>query len=89
MRTGINTVFIGMACVILINLFSDSTVCLFLLGKWRLVSSWLSLVVWTVVFCGTLEICWFVPLTIIIDSANDMAAISISHVNKVINGLEE
>ncbi len=89
MRTGINTVFIGMACVMLINLFSDSTVCLFLLGKWRFVSSWFSLVVYTVVFCGTLEICWFVSLTIIDDSANDMAATNISHLNNVINGLEE
>ncbi len=43
----------------------------------------------TVVFCGTLEICWFVSLKIIDDSANDMAAINISHLNKVINGLEE
>jgi len=41
-----------------------------------------------VVFCGTLEICWFVSLKIIDDSANDMAAINISHLNKVINSLE-
>ncbi len=41
-----------------------------------------------IVFCGTLEIRWFVPLGIVIDSANDMAAISISHLNKVINSLE-
>ncbi len=34
------------------------------------------------VFCGILKICWFVPLEIIIDSANDMAAISISQLNK-------
>ena len=41
------------------------------------------------VFCGTLEICWFVSLKIIDDPANDMAAINSSHLNKVINGLEE
>ena len=41
------------------------------------------------VFCGTLEICWFVSLKTIDDPANDMAAINISHLNKVINGLEE
>jgi hypothetical protein len=41
-----------------------------------------------VVFCGTLEICWFVSLKIIDDPANDMAAINISHLNKVINSLE-
>ncbi len=34
------------------------------------------------VFRGTLEIWWFVSLEIIIDSANDMAAISISQLNK-------
>jgi hypothetical protein len=42
-----------------------------------------------VVFCGTVEICWFVSLNIIDDPANDMAAISISHLNNVINGLKE
>ena len=40
------------------------------------------------VFCGTLEICWFVSLKIIDDPANDMAVINISHVNMVINSLE-
>jgi hypothetical protein len=34
------------------------------------------LVVWVVVLCGTLEIVWFLPVDIIIDSVNDMAAIS-------------
>jgi hypothetical protein len=41
-----------------------------------------------VVFCGTLEICWFLPIEIIIDSVNDMAAISSSHLNKDIYSLE-
>ena len=40
------------------------------------------------VFCGILEICWFVSLKIIDDPANDMAVINISHVNMVINSLE-
>ncbi len=40
------------------------------------------------VFCGTLGICWLVPLEIIIDSVNDMAAISSSHLNKDIYGFE-
>jgi len=39
MRTGIYTVLIGMACVILMNFFSVSSVCLFILDGWRLVSS--------------------------------------------------
>jgi hypothetical protein len=33
-------------------------------------------VVWVVVLCGTLEICWLLPVEVIIDSVNDMAAIS-------------
>ena len=41
------------------------------------------------VFRDSVETCWLVPLEIIIDSANDMAAISISHLNKVITSLEE
>ncbi len=40
------------------------------------------------VFCGTVEICWLVPLEIIIDSDNVMAAISISHVSKDIYSFE-
>ncbi len=39
------------------------------------------------VFCGTVEICWLVPLKTIIDSANDMAAISDSHLNMDIYSL--
>jgi hypothetical protein len=42
-----------------------------------------------VVFCGTLEICWFLSLEIIIDSANEMAAINDSHLNIVIFGFEQ
>ncbi len=41
------------------------------------------------VFCGTLEICWLVPLEIIIDSANDMAAINDSHLNMDIYSFEQ
>ncbi len=89
MRTGIYTVLIGMACVMFMNFFSDSMVCLFLRGDWRLVSSWFSSVVYIVVFCGTLVFCWFLPLEIIIDSANDMVAISINHLNKDICSLEQ
>ncbi len=33
-------------------------------------------------FCGTVVICLFVPLEIINDSVNDMAVISISHLNR-------
>ena len=82
MRTGIYTVLIGMACVILINFFSVSSVCLFILGSWRLDSSLVVLVVLFVLFCGTVEICWLFPLEIIIDSVNDIAAMSISQLNK-------
>jgi hypothetical protein len=39
-------------------------------------------VVLFVLFCGTVEICWLFPLEIIIDSVNDMAAISKSQENK-------
>ena len=76
MCTGIYTVLIGMACVILMNFFNVSSVCLFVRGSWRLDSSLFVLVVWFVVFCGTLEICCLLPVEVIIDSVNDMAAIS-------------
>jgi hypothetical protein len=42
-----------------------------------------------VVFCGILEIRWFLPSGIIIDSANEMAAINDSHLNIVIFGFEQ
>ena len=45
MRTGIYTVLIGMACVILINFFNVSSVCLFVRDSWRLDSSLFALVV--------------------------------------------
>jgi hypothetical protein len=35
-----------------------------------------------VLFCGTVVICLFIHLEIVNDSVNDMAVISISHLNK-------
>ncbi len=85
MRTGIYTVLIGIACVMLMNFFNVSSVCLFILDSWRLDSSLFVLVVYFVLFCGTVEICSLLPLEIIIDSVNDIAAMSISHLNKDIS----
>ena len=85
MRTGIYTVLIGMACVILTNFFNVSSLCLFIRDSWRLDSSLFVLVVYFVLFCGTVEICSLLSLEIIIDSVNDIAAISISHLNKDIS----
>ena len=82
MCTGIYTVLIGIACVILMNFFNVSSVCLFVRGSWRLVSSLFDLVVKFVVFCGKLVIPFLISVEIINDSVNDMAAISISHLNK-------
>jgi hypothetical protein len=39
MRTGIYTVLIGIACVMFMNFFNVSVVCLFFRGNWRLVCS--------------------------------------------------
>jgi hypothetical protein len=85
MRTGIYTVLIGIACVILMNFFNVSSLCLFIRDSWRLDSSLFVLVVWFVVFYGRVLICLFVHLEVINDSANDMAAISISHLNNDIS----
>ncbi len=82
MCTGIYTVLIGIACVILMNFFKVSSVCLFILDGWRLDSSLFVWVVYFVLFCGTVEICFLISVEIINGSVNDMAAISISHLNK-------
>ena len=75
------TVLIGIACVILTNAFNVSSLCLFILDNWRLVSSFFVVVVRFVLSCGREVICLFIHLEIINDSVNDMAAISISHLN--------
>jgi hypothetical protein len=79
------TVLIGIACVILTNTFNVSSLCLFIRDNWRLFSSLFVLVVWFVLFCGRVVICLLIHLEIYIDSVNDMAAISMSHLNNDIS----
>ena len=79
------TVLIGIACVILTNAFNVSSLCLFTRDNWRSFSSLSILVVWFVLFCGRVVICLLIHLEIYIDSVNDMAAISISHLNNDIS----
>ena len=79
------TVLIGIACVILTNAFNVSSLCLFIRDNWRLFSSLSVLVVWFVLFCGREVICLLIHLEIYIDSVNDMAVISMSHLNNDIS----
>ena len=79
------TVLIGIACVILTNDFSVSSLCLFTRDNWRLPSSLFVVVVRFVLFCGRVVICLFIHLEIINDSFNDMAVISMSHLNNDIS----
>jgi len=79
------TVLIGIACVILMNAFSVSSLCLFILDNWRLFSSFFVVVVRFVLTCGREVICLLIHLEIYIDSVNDMAVISMSHLNNDIS----
>ncbi len=78
-------VLIGIACVMLMNTFDVSSLCLFTLDNWRLFSSLSVLVVWFVLFCGRVVVCLFIHWEIYIDSVNDMAVISMSHLNNDIS----
>ncbi len=75
------TVLIGIACVILTNAFNVASLCLFIRDNWRLSSSLFVVVVRFVLYCGREVICLFIHLEIINDSVNDMAVISMSHLN--------
>ena len=79
------TVLIGIACVILMNAFNVASLCLFIRDSWRLSSSLFVVVVRFVLFCGREVICLLIHLDIYIDSVNDMAAISMSHLNNDIS----
>ena len=79
------TVLIGIACVILTNTFNVSSLCLYIRDNWRLFSSLFVLVVWFVLFCGRVVICLLINLEIYINSVNDMAVISMSHLNNDIS----